>query len=88
MLFLLERRYALLLFGGKKIDVNASNELLVIDDWIKMSASVRVGVLVKGLRSKIDELLAFKFSNPECDVVNNPVMELIIELIVSDGHGA
>jgi len=80
--------YALLLFGGKKIDVNASNELLVIDDWIKLSASVRIGVLVKGLRSKIDELLAFKISNPECDIVNNPVMKLIIELIVSDGHGA
>ena len=76
-----------MLFGGKKIDVNASNELLVIDDWIRLSANARTGVLVKGLRGKIDELLTFKFSNPDCDIGNNEVMKLIIELIVSDGHG-
>ena len=67
--------------------MNAPDKLLMIDDWIRISTDPGIGVLIKGLRCKIDELLASKFLNPKSNMQNNEGVKLIDELIVSDGNG-
>ena len=77
--------YALLMFGGA-IDIQASNGLIVVDDWVRLSANARIGALIGGLRCRVDELLKRKVANPKLDV-GTVEMKLIVDLLVSDGLG-
>ena len=70
--------YSLLLFGGK-MEVQASKGLIVLDDWIRLSANARIGSLIGGLRQKVDELLMVKVSDPSLDVAGSTEMKLITE---------
>lgn len=70
--------YSLLLFGGK-MEVQASKGLIVLDDWIRLSANARIGSLIGGLREKLDELLMAKVSDPSLDVAGSTEMKLITE---------
>eukprot|EP00934_Nitzschia_sp_Nitz4_P000621 Nitzschia sp. Nitz4//scaffold345_size17508//11578//16174//NITZ4_008825-RA/size17508-snap-gene-0.8-mRNA-1//-1//CDS//3329548634//621//frame0 len=76
--------YALLLFGGK-LEVEARNEVIIVDGWAKLSANARIGVLIGGLRDKMDQLLARKIEDPSLVVSDAPVMKLIARLLVTDG---
>ena len=78
--------YALLLFGGN-LEVEARNRVIVIDGWVKLSANATIGVLTRGLRSKMDELLSEKIKDPRKDISNTPEMKLIVRLIFTDGTG-
>lgn len=69
--------YALLMFGGA-IDIQASNGLIVVDDWVRLSANARIGALIGGLRCRVDELLKRKVANPKLDV-GTVEMKLIVE---------
>ena len=70
--------YSLLLFGGS-LEVQASNGLIVLDDWIKLSANARIGSLIGGLRQKVDELLEQKVADPSLDITSSTEMKLITE---------
>jgi len=70
--------YSLLLFGGK-MEVQASKGLIVLDDWIRLSANARIGSLIAGLRQKVDELLMAKVKDPSLDVAGSTEMKLITE---------
>jgi ATP-dependent RNA helicase DHX57 len=76
--------YALLLFGGD-IKVEASNNLILVDGYVRLSANARIGALIGGLRRKIDHILSEKVANPAFDVSSSIEMKLIVQLIVSDG---
>jgi ATP-dependent RNA helicase DHX57 len=78
--------YALLLFGGQ-LDVQARNGIIVIDDWVKLSANARIGALIRGLRGRMDNLLEEKIKDPKSDISNTPEMELIVKLLITDGLG-
>ena len=78
--------YALLLFGGK-LDVQASEELVIVDGYIRLSANARIGALIGGLRKKVDELLSEKIANPSSDIVASIEMKIIVSLIKTDGLG-
>lgn len=78
--------YSLLLFGGK-LEVQASKDLICIDDWVRLAANARIGALVGGLRRKVDELLSKKIENPAFDIAATLEMKLIVNLLVSDGLG-
>lgn len=78
--------FAMLLFGGK-LEIQAAKELIVIDDWIKLSANARIGALIGGLREKVDDLLAKKVANPSVDIRGALEMKIIVKLIVSEGLG-
>ena len=78
--------YALLLFGGQ-LDVEARNGIIVIDNWVKLSANARIGALIRGLRSKMDDLLEKKIRDPKIDISGTPEMNLIVKLLVTDGLG-
>ncbi|KAL7550933.1 hypothetical protein ACHAWF_014139 [Thalassiosira exigua] len=76
--------YALLLFGGS-MEVQASKGLIVLDDWIRLSANARIGSLIGGLRQKVDELLMQKVANPSLDITSASEMNLITDLLRHDG---
>lgn len=78
--------YALLLFGGQ-LDVQARNDIIVIDGWAKLSANARIGALIRGLRSRMDDLLEQKIKDPKIDISGTPEMNLIVKLLVTDGLG-
>ena len=61
------------------MEVQASKGLIVLDDWIRLSANARIGSLIGGLRQKVDELLMVKVSDPSLDVAGSTEMKLITE---------
>ncbi|KAL3943869.1 MAG: hypothetical protein SGBAC_002073 [Bacillariaceae sp.] len=79
--------YALLLFGGQ-LDVQARNDTIVIDNWVKLSANARIGALIHGLRSRMDDLLEQKINNPSIRIAETPEMRLIVKLLITDGLGS
>lgn len=78
--------YALLLFGGS-LTVEARNSVIHIDGWTRLSANARIGALIQGLRSKMDDLLQQKIDNPKISISDTPEMQLIVKLLITDGHG-
>ena len=70
--------YSLLLFGGS-MEVQASKGLIVLDDWIRLSANARIGSLIGGMRQKVDELLEQKVADPSLDISGSTEMKLITE---------
>jgi ATP-dependent RNA helicase DHX57 len=78
--------YALLLFGGN-LEVEARNNVIVIDGRVKLSANARIGALIRGLRGKMDDLLAQKIKDPTIDISDTPEMKLIVNLLFTDGLG-
>ena len=78
--------YALLLFGGK-LEIQASNGLIVVEGWVRLAANARIGALIGGLRKRIDQLLSKKIENPNFDICGTVEMKLIRSLLVSDGLG-
>eukprot|EP00526_Cylindrotheca_closterium_P003295 CAMPEP_0113647716 /NCGR_PEP_ID=MMETSP0017_2-20120614/25277_1 /TAXON_ID=2856 /ORGANISM="Cylindrotheca closterium" /LENGTH=1482 /DNA_ID=CAMNT_0000559827 /DNA_START=29 /DNA_END=4477 /DNA_ORIENTATION=+ /assembly_acc=CAM_ASM_000147 len=79
--------YALLLFGGQ-LDVQARNDTIVIDNWVKLSANARIGALIHGLRSRMDDLLEQKINDPNILISETPEMRLIVKLLITDGLGS
>ena len=78
--------YALLLFGGK-LDVKASDELIIVGGYARLSANARIGALIGGLRRKVDDLLKSKVSDPSKDIAGSVEMRIIVSLLKSDGLG-
>lgn len=78
--------YDLLLFGGN-LEVLASNNLILIDNYVRVSANARIGALIGGLRKKLDEILSKKISDPSFDVTTSVEMKIIVKLLRTDGLG-
>lgn len=78
--------YSLLLFGGP-LTVEARNSVIHIDGWVRLSANAKIGALIQGLRSKMDDLLRKKIDNPTISISDTPEMQLIVKLLVTDGLG-
>lgn len=76
--------YALLLFGGK-LEVLHEEGKITIDDWMRLSAPMKVGVLVRELRKRLDGLLSAKLEDPSRDLTSHPVVRGILELLRTDG---
>ncbi|TMW64738.1 hypothetical protein Poli38472_011618 [Pythium oligandrum] len=76
--------YAMLLFGGK-LEVVHEKNLLCLDDWIRFQAVARIGVLIKAIRRKLDELLTQKIANPEVDIAQSELVTAISHLLKSEG---
>jgi ATP-dependent RNA helicase DHX57 len=78
--------YSLLLFGGN-LTVESRNNIIRVDNWVQLSANARIGALIQGLRSKMDDLLTKKIDNPTISISDTPEMQLIVKLLVTDGLG-
>jgi len=77
--------YALLLFGGD-IGVDHEKGLVRVDDWATFQAPARIGVLIKELRARVDELLVERINHPSADLTSTPVVRALLELLASEGH--
>lgn len=78
--------YDLLLFGGN-LQVSSSEGVIIIDDYVRLSANARIGALIGGLRRKVDEVLSQKVANPALEVEKSVEMRLIVKLLKTDGLG-
>lgn len=76
--------YALLLFGGT-ISIQHLEGTIRVDDWFVFTTPTRVGVLVQTLRDYMDHLLEEKVENPATNIEQDPVIDGICSLLVSNG---
>ena len=79
--------YALLLFGGN-LEVEARNNAILIDNFVKLAANARIGALIRELRRRMDDLFEAKIKDPTINISNTPEMGLIAKLLATDGLGA
>ncbi len=78
--------YDLLLFGGS-LEVSSAEGIIVIDEYVRLSANARIGALIKGLRTKVDDILTQKVANPSLNLASSVEMKLIVKLLRTDGLG-
>lgn len=76
-----------LLFFSQTIEVDPLGSGIVIDGWTGLKCWPRVGILIRFLKDIFAELLRGKFTNPQLDISNHPVIALVNELLVTDGRG-
>ena len=76
--------YALLFFG-KTLVIDHENHGLVIDDWIKLRAWTRIGVLVNHLKRLLYSLLDRKIAEPALDISKDPIVDAMRALLDRDG---
>ena len=76
--------YCLLLFAGE-ISIQHLEGTLSIDNWLYFTAPARIGVLIQRLRKYVDLLLQEKLDYPETSISNDPVIEKICSLVISNG---
>jgi len=77
--------YALLLFGGD-ITVAHDQGIVRVDDWATFQAPARIGVLIKELRARVDQLLLDRINHPSATLASTPVVRALLELLASEGH--
>ncbi|KAK2151742.1 hypothetical protein LSH36_353g09030 [Paralvinella palmiformis] len=75
--------YPLLLFGGN-IAVEHKDQIIAIDNWIRLKACAKTAVIFKELRKLISCLLSDKLDNPNLDIKDNPVTKAIEDLIATE----
>ncbi len=76
--------YAMLMFGGT-MNVQASKGLIILNDWVQLSANPRIGSLIGRLRERIDDLLEKKVADPSLDITSSTELTLITDLLKRDG---
>ncbi|KAF9978007.1 hypothetical protein BGZ73_004132 [Actinomortierella ambigua] len=78
--------YGLLLFGGQvKVDHLGRGLEVGKNGFIRLRAFARIGVLVNQLKKLLDALLQAKIANPDLNVSDSPVVDMMLKLIDSDG---
>ncbi|XP_055878287.1 putative ATP-dependent RNA helicase DHX57 [Biomphalaria glabrata] len=78
-------KFSLLMFAGGKITITGSSENIIvkIDDMIMFKVrTIETAALLKSLRSKLDQLLSDKISQPDMDLIRCSDSESIINCIV------
>ncbi|KAK8017469.1 hypothetical protein PG993_013795 [Apiospora rasikravindrae] len=79
--------FTLLLFSGA-IELDTMGRGLVVDGWLRLRGWARIGVLVSRLRGMVDNMIALKVNNPQTDVHENEVIQIVTKLIELDGLDA
>ena len=69
--------YALLLFGGD-VRVLHDDGLVKVDDWATFQAPARIGVLVKELRQRVDQLLLDRINHPSAHLASTPIVRALL----------
>ncbi|KAH9508703.1 ATP-dependent RNA helicase dhx29 [Bulinus truncatus] len=75
--------YALLLFGGA-IDVQHTQKVISIDNWIKFKAVAKTGVIFKEVRVLLSSILEKKLSEPTLNISDCSVIHLLKDLLKSE----
>uniref|UniRef100_A0A8C4R7J1 RNA helicase n=1 Tax=Eptatretus burgeri TaxID=7764 RepID=A0A8C4R7J1_EPTBU len=69
----------LLLFGSKKIV--SENELIILDDWIKLKIPFSIAANIVAIRGAVEELLLNITTNPEILSELDPVQQKIVNIV-------
>ncbi|KAF4553820.1 Helicase associated domain (HA2)-containing protein 1 [Elsinoe fawcettii] len=77
--------YSLLLFCGDLALAAQQGGGLLVDGWIRIRGWARIGVLVSRLRAMLDEVLEKKLDDPELDIGDHQVINVVRRLIELDG---
>ncbi|PNS19384.1 hypothetical protein CAC42_2561 [Sphaceloma murrayae] len=77
--------YSLLLFGGSLALGAQNGGGLLVDGWIRIRGWARIGVLVSRLRAMLDQLLERKLDNPDMEIGDHQVVNIVRRLIELDG---
>ncbi|GKV32188.1 hypothetical protein SLEP1_g40810 [Rubroshorea leprosula] len=76
--------FCILLFGGS-INIQHQTGLVMIDQWLKLTAPAQTAVLFKELRSALHSLLKDLIRKPEnATIVNNEVVRSIVDLLLEE----
>ncbi len=80
--------YALVLFGGPLLVRHGRSPKVLVGEqgWVEFRAESRVGVLAKGLRAGVTQLLAAKVEDPGLDITDSPVIAAIHKLLNGNGY--
>lgn len=76
--------YALLLFGGA-VQVHHTQGKVSVDTWATVTAQPKIGVLVRELKKRLDNLLSVKLEQPETAISKNSIVSVVLELLRTDG---
>jgi len=55
--------------------------IVVVDNWLRIQASARVGVIIRKLRRQLDSVLMKKINDPALPLVGHPITEAILCLL-------
>jgi HrpA-like RNA helicase len=75
--------YSQLLFGHS-LQLDGQGQGLVVNNWIKLQAFPKIGVLCRLIRIMLDDVLSARFDNPRHET-QPAVLDLIRELLISNG---
>lgn len=76
--------FCILLFGGS-INVQHQTGLVMVDQWLKLTAPAQTAVLFKELRSAVHSLLKELVRKPEnATIVENEVVKSIVHLLIEE----
>lgn len=78
---------ALVLFSTS-IDVDPFGNGIVIDGWTGLRCWPRIGLALRCLQTLLAELCDAKFRNPESSLKNNKVLQIVHDLLASEGRAA
>ena len=79
--------FPLLFFCGD-IEAQYTESTVTVDKWIKFSAPGKIVVLILSLRKAFDQLLTEKILNPEFEICESKVLEVVCQLLATDGLSA
>ena len=79
--------FPLLFFCGE-IEAQYTESTVTVDKWIKFSAPGKIVILILSLRKAFDQLLTEKIMNPEFGIYESKVLEVVCELLATDGLSA
>ncbi|XP_071942254.1 ATP-dependent RNA helicase dhx29-like [Antedon mediterranea] len=75
--------YHLLLFGGG-LSIQHRERIVSVDGWIQFKAFAKTAVIFKQLRELLDVILIKKLQNPQYDIHNEKIIQLLISLIQAE----
>lgn len=78
--------WPLFIFGSKEIVVNHEKQTLKMNGYIEVKANAKVAVLIKELQQKFSSLMKQKIVNPNEDISQSPFVDVVSQLIISNGQ--
>ncbi|TPX31597.1 hypothetical protein SmJEL517_g05124 [Synchytrium microbalum] len=76
--------WPLLLLNGR-LDMQMSNNVVIVDGWVSIRAFPRIAVLVEGVRKLLSQLLDEKIKNPKLDISESEVVRIMLRIIEREG---
>jgi len=74
----------IILFCGRDLKVDHDKGLVIVDDWIPVSAPARTAILARELRARLDQMLLDKFDDPSVPLSDTALLTAFERLITDN----